>query len=265
MKTTSTATYFRPRAAAVGSLLSILFLTAPIVAFAAPRPTPSAAPASEQKLDLSVAAAVIQHAIAKYQSNSSPKLESADLAFKVTSGNTLGVGFSFWIITIGASRTESEVQTVAFNYKVPDSNKPGQSATPAGTSPTPTPPGVTTQINREFLDMKTLENLDIKAFAEKDVNLLAESIATRSGYRAPNVKKFEESLTKAIDGAAKAAQETPKIGGAEFQTFAVTIDYSVKFEGSGSASIPVFQVLTIGPKGSVSRDSAHSLKLTFRK
>jgi hypothetical protein len=267
MKTTSLAPYRRLRSASVGSILSIFLLAAPILAFGAPRPAPSTAPASEPKLDLTVAAAVVQHAIAKYQTKASPKLESADLTFKVTSGKAGGVGFSFWIITIGFSTSETKVQTVSFSYKVPGSDKPA-AATPTATptlSPGTLSPEVTTQLNREFLDIKMLGNLDIEAFAEKDVNMMAESLATRSGYRAPNMKQFEDDLVKAIDGAAKAVRETPNIGGAEFQTFSVTIDYSVKFEGSGSASIPVFSVLTIGPKGSISRDTAHSLKLTFRK
>jgi len=267
MKITTRAIYLRPRAATVGSLLAFLILTAPIIAFGGPRPTPPATSTSEPKLNLAVAAGVIQHAIAKYQTKASPKLESAELTFKVTSGDTIGIGFSFWIITIGASKTETKVQTVAFTYKVPGSDKPSApSPTAAPTlSPGSAASDVTTQLKSEVLNLKMLANLDIEAFAEKDVNMLAESLATGSGNHAPNMAQFEDSLTKAIDGAAQATRETQNIAGAEFQTFSVTIDYSVKFEGSGSASIPVFSVLTVGPKGSISRDTAHSLKLTFRK
>jgi hypothetical protein len=271
MKTISPTAYRRSQCLAVSLALFLTIVIAPVIAFGAPRPTPT--PTPEPQLDLAVAATVMQHAIAKYQTTATPKLESADLIFKVTSGKQIGVGFSFWIITFGATRTEIDVRTVSFNYKVPGSDKPAQSPSPAATtptmtptlSPTATPASVTAQFNKELFDVNTLANLDLESFAEKDINLLAASVATRSGYQAPNMKKFQDDLTKAIDAAAKAARETPKIGGAEFQTFAVSIDYSVKWEGSGSASIPVFSVLTIGPKGSISRDTAHTLKLTFRK
>jgi hypothetical protein len=273
MKTTLLETLRRSQSGRGRWLLLIFLLAAPLIAFGAPRPTPSASPAPEQKLELAVAATVIQHAIARYQTKGIPKLESADLTFKVTSGKTIGGSFTFWIITIGATTTETKVQTVAFNYKVPGSDRSTPSSPPVTASPKPaptltptaTPAEVTTQFNKEFLDVNTLTNLDIESFAEKDVNIMAQSVAALNGSRAPNVKQFEDSLIALIDEAAKAAEKTPKIGGAEFQTFAVSIDYSVKFEGSVGASIPVLQVLTIGPKASFNRDTAHTLKLTFRK
>jgi hypothetical protein len=256
MKTTPLVCYRRLGSTGTLPMLAIFAFMAPTTGF-------GASAQSAPKLELAVAAAVVQHAVAKYQTRSSPKLESAELTFKVASGNSVGVGISFWIITIGASRTETNVQTVTFSYKVPpDSDKPSPSpASIPSASPWPETP----TLNRELLGLKTLENLNLEAFADKDVNQLAAAVTERGGYHPPDVKEFQDGLIKAIDGAAKAARETPRIGGAVFQTFAVTIDYSVKFEGTGSAMFPVFQMIMLGPKGSISRESTHSLKLVFTK
>jgi hypothetical protein len=113
------------------------------------------------------------------------------------------------------------------------------------------------------ISKKFLANIDINTLAATDPNALAERVARPTGSKPPPMQKFQEELLKAIEGAAKAAKDVPEIGPTKFQNFSVTIDYSVKFEGSGSASIPVFTALTIGPKGSINRETAHSLKLTF--
>jgi len=218
------------------------------------------------KLPLSVAAAIVQQALAKYQTRTTnPKLDSAELTFKVSTGVSGGFSVSFWIITIGASRTETDVQTVSFSYKVPEPNKPGNPTLPSPTptigaseSPSTLNPKFARQLSEEFL-----KNIDINTLAATDANALAENVARSTGSKAPPMNKFQDELLKAIEGAAKAAKEVPDIGPTKFQNFSVTIDYSVKFEGSGEAKIPVFTALTIGPRGSLNRETAHSLELTF--
>ncbi len=251
-------------------VLVMLALMTPAMVNAAPRPSPKPKPKPEATpgMQLVVAAGVIQQAIAKYQTTTTePKLDSAELTFKVTSGGSIGMAINFWIITIGASVTQSEVQTVAFSYKVPASVKPPTSPAPGTSSPTATPKGSPAgNLNPEFVQAESLDflnKLDINSLAETNPNMLAESLAASTGRRAPKVDKFQEKLLGAIKDAAKAAKEVPKIGGADFQSFTVTIDYSVKFEGSGSATVPVLTILSIGPKGSINRESAHSIKLVF--
>jgi len=255
-------------------ITSVLLVTAAMIALGLPVsgfgqiPRRTASPSKPQqdtapKLPLPVAAAIVQQALAKYQTRTtSPKLDSAALTFKVTSAVSGGFGVSFWIITIGATATETDVQTVSFSYKLPEPAKPGNpSATPTTTAPE-SPPTLNPEIAREISE-KFLANVDINTLAATDPNALAEKVAGPTRTKPPKVNKFQEELLKAIEGAAKAAKETPEIGSTKFQNFSVTIDYSVKFEGSGSASIPVFTALTIGPKGSINRETAHSLKLTF--
>lgn len=41
-----------------------------------------------------------------------------------------------------------------------------------------------------------------------------------------NVDKFHQELLKAITNAAQTVKEVPSIGGADFEKFAVTIEYS---------------------------------------
>jgi hypothetical protein len=80
----------------------VLAATIGVHAYAVPHATPKPQP-SEHNLPLSLAAVIVQQAVAKYQTNtSSLKLDSIELTFKVSSGGSDGIGFTFWIITIGA-------------------------------------------------------------------------------------------------------------------------------------------------------------------
>jgi hypothetical protein len=132
-------------------VLLAVALTVPILAHAAPRSTPKPQQSSAPKLPLDVAAAIVQQAVAKYQTRTTrPKLDSAELTFKVTSGVSGGFSVSFWIITIGATVTETDVQTVSFSYKVPEPAKPGNaSATPTTTAPE-SPPTLNPEIARDI-------------------------------------------------------------------------------------------------------------------
>ena len=72
--------------------------------------------------------------------------------------------------------------------------------------------------------------MDINSLAETNPNALAEKLAAPTGIRPPKVDKFQEKLVKAIQDAAKASKEVPKIAvWRKFQTFTVQIDYTVKF------------------------------------
>ena len=106
--------------------------------------------------------------------------------------------------------------------------------------------------------------MNIDSLAAASPNELAEKVAS-PGHTPPKVDQFSEKLVKAIQEAAIAADKVPKMGTAEFQTFTVEIDYAVKFEGSASGTIPVLTILSIGPKGTINREFAHTIKLTFSK
>ena len=108
---------------------------------------------NEPRLELPVAAAVVQHAIAKYlKSGSGPKLDTAELTFKVTSGASAGAGFTFWIFTVGATITGTEVQQVGFTYKVPKAPaSPSPVASPSATTPSAGTTGAAfSALNPEF-------------------------------------------------------------------------------------------------------------------
>jgi len=209
-------------------------------------------------MPLKVAAGVVQKTLAEYQVNAkSPlKLDSAEFDFKVQTEGSGGLGFGIPLIfTIGASRTEDHVTDVTVTYSVP---KPSPSS--GASSPSPGPQGAErpfTMLNFSALDIKTLADTNINAFA----NTLA------SGTTTPQVKvdKFHDDLLKAITNAAQSVKDVPSIGGARFEKFAVTIEYSVKWEGNAAGNIPIFSFLTVAPKLGASLNSVHSIKLVFPK
>jgi hypothetical protein len=239
-------------------------------AYASPHRTPrSGAKPQPTPLPLTVAAALVQQAIAIYQtSESGPKLDSAELTFKVTSGTAEGIGLTFWIFTFGVTSTQTEMEQVAFSYKVPAPTKPGGSPSPAPSAAAagPTPSNAVSTLSPEFREQeaqKFAQKLDINALAETNPNALAENLSPHRNGRGPDLTEFQKRLVAAIRDAAKAANKVPKLGIAEFQNFSVEIDYTVKIEGSASGNIPVLTVLSIGPKGTINRETAHSIKLVF--
>jgi hypothetical protein len=241
-----------------------------VPAYGAPHatPRPNARP-QPTPLPLTVAAALVQQAIAIYQtSDSGPKLDSADLTFKVTSGTSEGVGFTFWIFTFGVTATQTEMEQVTFSYKVPAPAKPvgSPSATPTGAVASPTPANTIATLSPEIREQeaeKFAQGLDINSLAAISSNELAEKVGPSRRGPSPNVTEFQKKLIAAIRDAAMAAKRVKKLGIAEFQSFTVQIDYTVKIEGSASGNIPVLTVLSIGPKGTMNHETAHSIKLVF--
>ena len=231
--------------------------------------TPKPQQSNEPRLELRVAAGIVQQAIAKYQSTGSgPKLDSAELTFKVTSGASVGGGVTFWIITIGATVTGTEVQQVGFTYKVPKpSVSPSPVANPSATMPSAstTSPGFS-MLNADVArqEAQRFAEMNITSLVESSPNSLAKQL-TSPGHSPPEVDQFSQKLVKAIQDAAIAANKVPKMRIAEFQSFTVEIDYTVKYEGTASGTIPVLTVLSIGPKGTINREFAHTIKLTFSK
>jgi hypothetical protein len=204
-------------------------------------------------MPLKVAAGVVQKTLAEYQKNAESllKLDSAEFDFKVQTEGVVGGGIGIpMIFTIGASRTEAHVTDVTFTYSVP---KP----TP---SPGPRPPGA----DRSFT-MTDVSAMDINTLADTNINMFANALASGTTTPKVNVEKFHQELLKAITNAAQTVKDVPSIGGAKFEKFAFTIEYSVKWEGNASGNIPVFSFLTVAPKLGGSINSVHSVKLVFPK
>ena len=215
-------------------------------------PAKPAKPPAESPMPLKVAAGVVQKTVAEYQTttDSLPKLDSAELDFKVQTEGVLGGGVGlFAIFTIGVSRTEAHVIDVTFSYSVP---KPTS-------SPGPKPPGA----DRSFA-ITDLGVMDINTLAQADINMFANALAADTATPKVDIKKFHDELFTAITNAAKSVKDVPSIGDAKFEKFAVTIDYSVKWEANASGSIPVFSFLTVNPKLGASQNSVHSVKLIFK-
>jgi hypothetical protein len=255
----------------VTGLLAITLALIPVSALPAPRPAGRATPKPEtnhHNLSLAVAAAIVQKAIADYQtSTSDPKLKSADITFKVTSGGSLGGSITFWIFTIGMTKTDTEIQEVSFSYEVPDPTKPPASPSAVSTPPSQTAstPPEWTALNPEVAQAESerfFNQLSFDTLAQTKNSTVVEKATPKGGLQ-PDMDKFEQKLVMAIREAAKASKKVRAIGLAKFKSFAVTIEYSVKLEGSGSVSVPVFTIVTIGPKGNINHETAHSLKLVF--
>jgi len=237
--------------------LSLLASTIPLSTFGAPPAKPAKPAPSEPPLPLKVVVGVVQKTVAEYQAALSPKLDAAEFTFKVQTENAQGISIGAWIITVGFTRTEGNSIDVTFNYQVPT-----PSPTPAAPGPKPPTPQLdiksfSNNINMlAAVDTQTLANAPLKDF----VDILA------AGTKTPKIdmQKFHDRLLDAIKGAAQAVQDAPAIGKVEFEKFAITLLYSVKYEGSGAASIPVFSFLSIGPKVSANQNSTQSVKLTFK-
>jgi len=215
-------------------------------------PTKPTKPPAESPLPLKVAAGVVQKTVAEYQTkaDSLPKLESAELDFKVQTEGVVGGGIGiFAIFTIGVSRTEAHVNDVTFSYSVP--------------KPTPSPGAKPPGPDRSFT-ITDLGAMDINTLAQADINMFANALAADTTTPKVDVKKFHDELFTAITNAAKSVKDVPSIGDAKFEKFAVTIEYSVKWEGNASGNIPVFSFLTVTPKLGASQNSVHSVKLIFK-
>jgi hypothetical protein len=227
-----------------------------------PTPRRTASPAEQKKppaqskspLPLKVASGVVQKTLAEYQkkaeAESLPKLDSAEFNFKVQTEVMVGGGISVWIFTLGASRTEGHVNNFTFTYSVP---KPSP-------SPGPKSPGG----NRSF-SITDVGAMDINTLADTDINVFADALAAGTTTPKVDVEKFDQELLKAITDAAQTVKDVPSIGNAEFKEFAVTIEYSVKYEGNASGNIPIFSFLMVTPKLGANRNSVHSVKLVFKK
>ena len=98
-----------------------------------------------------------------------------------------------------------------------------------------------------------------------NINTFANTLASGTTTPKVNIDKFHYELLKAIINAAQAVKDVPSIGGADFEKFAVTIEYSVKWEGNASGDIPVFSFLTVTRELGGNLNSVHSVKLVFRK
>ncbi|PYK38485.1 MAG: hypothetical protein DME49_07880 [Verrucomicrobia bacterium] len=198
---------------------------------------------------------VVQKTVAEYQAALSPKLDAAEFTFKVQTENAQGISVGAWIITVGFARTEGNSIDVTFNYQVP---------TPSPTPAAPKPPTPQLDIKSFSNTINMLSAADIQTLAEAPLKDFVDILA--AGTKTPKIdmKKFHDQLLDAIKGAAQAVQDAPAIGKVEFEKFAITLLYSIKYEGSGAASIPVFSFLSIGPKISASQNSTQSVKLTFK-
>jgi len=73
----------------------------------------------------------------------------------------------------------------------------------------------------------------------------------------------KEALAKTIAAAATAVQnsDTEKL---KFKKLAVTIQFGVKWDGSGGVSIPI-SIVTIGPNVDYNKNTVHSVKVVFGK
>jgi hypothetical protein len=101
-------------------------------------PKPATATASENKsvsdqpagtTDLAAVVQLVDHALKCYQALSKdldplqpkglPKISSAVMDFKTTTGKTVGFSFSIFIFKVGASREKDVTDDVSFTYSVP--------------------------------------------------------------------------------------------------------------------------------------------------
>jgi hypothetical protein len=254
--------------------LLLLTLLVPLPALAK-LPKPPNKPSSDRShgavLPLKVAVGVVQKVLVDYQNEkSSLKLKSADFDFKVQTENVESIGISVWLITAGASRTSDHVSDVGFTYSLP-SPSPSISPSPsASASPSPIHGPLDSRLTLDTtkvdaFDINTLNAMDFDAFAQMDVNFLANILAKKTITPKVDIKRLYKDLLEAIRGAAQAVKDTPPaIGRTKFDNFAVTIQYQVKYDANASATIPIFAFLSIGPKLDWNQTSAQTVKLVFQ-
>jgi hypothetical protein len=82
-------------------------------------------------------------------------------------------------------------------------------------------------------------------------------LATR---KAPELK---DTLARTIQSAAAAVKTAGTLGELSLTKVAVSIQYGVKWEGSGGGSVPVFTFITVGLSGAEAKDTVQSVSLTF--
>lgn len=228
-----------------------------------PTPRRTASPVKQKKppaqpqspLPLKVASGVVQKALAKYQKEAEslpiplPILDSVEFDFKVQTEVVEGGGIGVWIFTIGASKTQGHVNDFTFTYSVP--------------TPTPSPRPKSPGADRSF-SITDVGAMDINTLADTDINVFADALASKTTTPKVDVEKFYQELLQAITDAAQTVKDVPLIGDAKFDKLAVTIEYSVKYEGNVSGNIPVFSFLMVTPKISANRNWVHSVKLVFK-
>ncbi len=83
------------------------------------------------------------------------------------------------------------------------------------------------------------------------------------GLESLEPQDLKDALAQAIEAAAIAVQNSDT-DALKFKKLAVSINFGVKWDGNGGVSIPV-SLVTIGPNVDISKNSVHSVKVTFGK